>query len=251
MEFINYTNIGVGLLLIVVGLLGYRYPNMINPYGGMPPERKALVDIDGLKKSVAWILGITGGLLILTAILSMTHVIGAVASAYVMGALVCAMIVPLFVAMRKYNGWGRDESGRRAPALTPENTGKLVWVILGLSLVAVGLIIAMGSRPTKLSVGEETVTISGMYGCDIPIADIVSVKLLDAMPKVAMRTNGSDTGMSRKGHFLLKNGEECMLFIYKGAPYIEMRTVDNLYYLNGKTEEQTMKYYEQLKQLKP
>ena len=70
MELIDYVNIGSGVLLIVVGWLCYRNPNLINPYGNMPPERKALVDIVGLKKSLFITWAITGALLIVTAVLS-------------------------------------------------------------------------------------------------------------------------------------------------------------------------------------
>ena len=112
MEIIDYLNLGLGLLLIVVAWLTYRNPNLINPYGGMSPERKALVDIEGLKKVVAITFGITGFLLVLTAALSMTKVFGEMTGVYVMLALVTAMLVPLFIAMWKYNGFGRDKENR-------------------------------------------------------------------------------------------------------------------------------------------
>ena len=107
MEFMDYMNLGLGLLLIVVGWLCYRNPNLINPYGGMSPERKALVNIEGLKKAVAITFAVTGFLLIVTAALSMTKVIDEMMTTNVMIALVLAMMIPLFIAMWKYNGFGR------------------------------------------------------------------------------------------------------------------------------------------------
>ena len=104
MEFIDYMNIGIGLLMIVVGWLCFRFPNMINPYGGMSEERKALVDIDGLKRATFIILAVTGVLLSVTALLSIFKVISEVMSVNIMTVLVLAMIVPLIIAMKKYNG---------------------------------------------------------------------------------------------------------------------------------------------------
>ena len=253
MEFMDYFNIGMGLFLIVMGWLCYRFPNMINPYGGLPPERKALVDIDGLKKASFIILAVTGMLLVVTALLSTFKVISEIMSINVMTVLVLAMIVPIIIAMKKYNGFGRDESGKIPwrSEMASKAASKATWVIIGLTMVFVAVVIATSSRPQQITVGEEAVSISGMYGRDIPVSEIVSVELLEKMPSVKMRTNGSSTSKYNKGHFLLSNGEKCMMFIRNEAPYIELRTTDNLYYLNGANEEETVKLYEQLKSLKP
>ena len=167
-----------------------------------------------------------------------------------MTVLVLVMIVPLFIVMKKYNGFGRDKMGEIPSGINKPS--KAVWVIIGLSMVFVAVVFAMSSRPQEIRVGEESVTISGMYGRDIPISEIVSVNLLDEMPSIAMRTNGSDTGKRAKGHFLLKNGNKCLIFIrYDRPPYIELRTTDNLYYLNCSNKEETETLYEQIKALKP
>ena len=109
MNIINYINLATGLLLIVVALLVYRNPNLISPYGDMSPERKALVDIEGLKKVLAISLAVTGFLLVVTATLGMVHVIDEMTSIYAMITLSTAMLVPIFVAMWKYNGFGRNK----------------------------------------------------------------------------------------------------------------------------------------------
>ena len=123
MEITDYILLGIGLLLIVSGWLCYRYPNLINPYGGMSPERKALVDIEGLKKVVAITFVATGFLLVVTAALSMTKVIDEMVSVYVMLALVLAMMIPLFIAMWRYNGFGRRRGNQDGVAFA-ENKEK-------------------------------------------------------------------------------------------------------------------------------
>ena len=253
MEFIDYFNIGMGLFLIVMGWLCYRYPNLINPYGGLPPERKALVDIECLKRASFIILAVTGILLIVTALLSTFKVISEIMSVYVMTVIVLAMIVPIIIAMKKYNGFGRDKTGHipYGSERASKAASKAALVITGLSVAFVIILLAFSNRSSKIEVGEETVSISGMYGRDIPVSEIVSVELLEKLPPVRMRTNGSSTGKILKGHFLLANGEKCMMFIRREAPYIELRTTDNLYYLNGANKEETETLYQQLKTLKP
>ena len=233
----------------MVGWLCYRFPNMINPYGNMTPERKALVDIDGLKKASFIIMAITGILLIVTALLYIFKVISEIMSVNIMTLLVLLMIVPLFVAMKKYNGFGRDKSGRAAPIIT--RPAKWVWVGMGLTAVFVIAILAFSNKTPKIEVSEEKISISGMYGRDILTTEILSVELLEKLPAIKMRTNGSATGKYLKGHFLLKSGENCIMIVRLNAPYIEIRSTDNLYYLNGATQEETMSIFEQLIALKP
>ena len=249
MGTIDYVNIGAGVLLIVVGWLCYRFPNMINPYGNMTPERKALVDIVGLKRSLFISWAVTGVLLIVTAVLSYKKIFDEDTSGLIMPGLLLVTLIPTFIAMKKYNGFGRDNTGRTAPIITRPT--KWVWVSMGLTFSFVIIMFTLCNKPSKIEVGEDSVSISGLYGREIPAADVVSVTLLDEMPPIRQRVSGSDTGSRLKGRFLLKNGEKCLIFIRRQAPYIEMRTEDNLYYLNGSTREETLSLYEQLNTLKP
>ena len=262
----GYTLLITGLVLIIVAWACYQYPNIINPYGNLPPERKELVDIEGLKKACAIILGATGFLLVVTATLHLTKIIDEDVCGVTLMVLVFAMMVPLTIAMRRYNAFGRDQSGsnirfvKDEMPLGSDKSGKLVksakaakiaWGFAWVIMVFAALTLALSFRPTRITVGEETIKISGMYGREIPISDIVSVDLLDEMPAIAKRTNGSETGNRLKGHFELKNGEKCLLFVTRQAPYIELRTTDALYYLNVDGKEETEQLFQQLKQLKP
>ena len=262
----GYVVLATGLVLIVMAWLCYRYPNMINPYGNLSPERKALVDIEGLKKAVALILGPTGFLLVVIATLHLCKVIDEDVCGVTLMVLVFAMMVPLSIAMKRYNAFGRDQSKsnirfvRDEMPLGRDKSGKLdqsgraakmAWGFAWVVMVGAAIALALSFRPTRITVGEESIKISGMYGREISFSDIVSVDLLDEMPPIAMRTNGSDTGSQAKGHFKFKNGEKCMLFIHKAAPYIQLRTTNELYYLNLSDKESTVALFETLKKRQP
>lgn len=122
---------------MLLGWLIYRNPNWINPYGEMPPERKALVDIEGLKRAVAITFGVGGGLMIIAGLLSAFKVIDDNTGGMVMGAVCLAMLVPLVVAMRKYNGFGRDENGEGYYSLYMNKAAKITVVIVTVMVVAV------------------------------------------------------------------------------------------------------------------
>ncbi len=258
MEIIDYINLGIGLLLIVSGLLCYRYPNLINPYGGMSPERKALVDIEGLKKVVAITFGVTGFLLIVTATLSMTKVIGEMTIVYVLIALVVAMMVPLFIAMGRYNGFGRDKGNRLSNDVKQREKKKnkiTIWsvvIITLLSLALIPILFFWGNKGPKYDISSECIKVKGGgYHATIPVSDITSDSVWEHWPGIAMRTNGMSTNKANLGHFRLKNGENCMMFIHKdGGPLLELRTADGgLFYLNSAKEEETLEMIEQVKKV--
>ena len=262
----GYTVLATGLVLIVAAWACYRYPNLINPYGNMPPEQKELVNIEGLKKAVALIFAPTGFLLVVVATLHLLKVIDEDVCGVTLMVLVFAMMVPLSIAMKRYNAFGRDQSksnirfvrdempigsDKSGKMMKSAKAAKIAWGFAWAVVVFAAISLAMSFRPTRITVGEETIKISGLYGREIPVADIVSVDLLDEMPPIAMRTNGSDTGKQAKGHFKFKNGEKCMLFIHKQAPYIQLRTTTDLYYLNLSDKEKTVELFETLKNLQP
>jgi hypothetical protein len=257
MEVFDYINLGLGLLLIVVGLLCYHYPNLINPYGGMSPERKALVDIEGLKKAVAITFGITGFLLIVTAALSMTKVIGEMTGVYVLIALAMAMMVPLFIAMGKYNGFGRDKENllpNDAKQWEKKKNKITIWsvvIITLLSLALIPILFLWGNKGPKYEISSECIKVKGGgYHATIPVADIISDSVWEQWPGIAVRTSGMSTNKANLGHFRLKNGENCMMFIHEeGGPLLELRTADGgLFYLNCATKEETLEMIEKVKE---
>ena len=126
-----------GVILILLGWAIYRNPNWINPYGDMPPERKALVDIEGLKRAVSITFVVCGGLMIIAGLLSAFKVIDDDTGGFVMMAICLAMAVPLFIAMKKYNGFGRDENGEGYYSLYMNKAAKITAVIIMVMVVAV------------------------------------------------------------------------------------------------------------------
>lgn len=138
-----YFFICTGLFLILLGWLIYRNPNWINPYGDMPPEMKARVDIDGLKKSACIALNVYGGIIIFAALLHGLNVIGPNAVGITMSVLTLAFVVWVIVAMRKYNGFGRDENGNGYYSLYMNKAAKITVVIVTVMVAAVVVFLAI------------------------------------------------------------------------------------------------------------
>lgn len=133
----------LGLLLALIGWLVYRNPNWINPYGYMTPEMKTRVDVDGLKKSACIACNVYGVVIILAALLHGLNVIGPNAVGITMSVLTLAFVVWVIVAMRKYNGFGRDENGNGYYSLYMNKAAKITVVIVTVMVAAVVVFLAI------------------------------------------------------------------------------------------------------------
>ena len=87
----------------------------------------------------------------------------------------------------------------------------------------------------------------------IPNDTIVSISLVDRLPKLIRRTNGTGIGLIQKGYFTVKNSsqehsENATLYIRnRNASAIEIRTVKGLVYINQNTDELTQELFNEMK----
>jgi hypothetical protein len=125
-----------------------------------------------------------------------------------------------------------------------------VVILTLLSLALIPILFIWGNKGPKYDISSECIKVKGGgYHATIPVADITSDSVWEHWPGIAVRTNGMSTNKANLGHFRLKNGENCMLFIHKeGGPLLELRTADGgLYYLNCAKEEETLEMIEKVK----
>jgi hypothetical protein len=79
-------------------------------------------------------------------------------------------------------------------------------------------------QPVEIVVAEEYFMIKGIYGEKIAYQDITEVALIQEIPPITARTNGSSLGVKKKGHFRMKELGAVKLFLDSGEPpfiYIE------------------------------
>ena len=132
-----------------------------------------------------------------------------------------------------------------------DKIGMLLAIIIPvLCLASMLFVILGGNRGPAYEITSESVKVKGGgYGADIPVSDIAETHVLKHWPDIDLRTDGFSSNKVNMGHFRLKNGEKCMMFIHKdGGPLLELRTSDGgLYYLNCATEEETLEMIEKVK----
>jgi amino acid transporter len=228
----------MGVILMLTGLLVYRNPMLISGVNTMSNERLSKVDLEGLKRALRNALMISGAVLLLLGGLSTLVDIPEGVHYALMMVVVTVMVVVAFVVSRRYDAGQQGEEGRKE-----RRKGGIVLAIVVTLLVASLGFYFFASGPARIEVSKDGITAkSSLYKVIIPVTDIVSITELSEWPDIAMRTNGVGTSKVSIGHFRLKNGENCMLFLCTdGGPVLEVRTIDGqLYYLNCATEEETL-----------
>jgi hypothetical protein len=102
-------------------------------------------------------------------------------------------------------------------------------------------------RP-KISLSNNIFTVSGEFGFDYPINDIVQIDTLQAYPGVGLMRGGSGFAGIYKGSFELDGYGLGRLFIKKGIrPYIYVKFKNDDYvFFNLKSSEQTTDFYKEL-----
>ncbi|MCF0201664.1 MAG: DUF3784 domain-containing protein [Bacteroidales bacterium] len=251
----NYFNLFLGLFFVLMAWLVYLKPELINPYGNMQPEQKALVDIVGLKRSLAIIFAVCAGLLLLISLLGFLHLIPATITEFASAGVAILMLIPLTVAMIRHNGFGHDASGEK---------GERKWMRFGwhsktllvslpglLVLLIVVPLLLFAARPPQVTVENGVLhAVSGVYKRDVALDEIKSMKVLDGMPTMKKRVNGTGLASRSLGLFRTTESEDCFVLVeHNGGPCLELRTDSELMYLNCKTPEGTHKLIEDLKVL--
>ena len=125
-----------------------------------------------------------------------------------------------------------------------------IYIVLGI----VVLFVILAFIKEKIFVYEDGIKIKDlMYPLTIPNDTIVSINMIDRLPLLIYRTNGTGIGPIQKGYFTVKNSslehsENATLYIRnKNASAIEIRTVNGLVYINQKNDELTQCLFDEMK----
>ena len=126
-----------------------------------------------------------------------------------------------------------------------------IYIVTGVAVVL--LIIAAVRRERVLLFDDGIKVKDWLYPLTIPNDTIVSISLVDRLPKLIHRTNGTGMGPIQKGYFTVKNSsqehsENATLYIRnRNASAIEIRTVKGLVYINQNNDELTQELFNEMK----
>lgn len=128
------------------------------------------------------------------------------------------------------------------------------WCIVGaLAILSVpilcGWVIFEEFTPISLSInGDEVHAVHVKTEYELPVAEIGNVELIEELPKLT-KSVGSAMGSLKKGTFVVRGtGEKCELLLNpQNEIFIKVEYADRVYYLGGRTDEETMAVYEKLR----
>ena len=236
----------MGAMLMLLGLALYKFPMLISGLNTMDNKRLAKVNVEGLKRDMRNAFLIGGGVILLFGgVSTLVHIPMGMHFTVLLVAIFGIVAASLSFA-RKYDTGMQGEEGKKE-----RKKNQIGIIITAVTFVVILFFFFKGGKPATIEVSEEYITAKGGgYSASIPLADITDATVMGSWPDISIRTNGLSTDKVSIGHFRLKSGENCMLFLCdNGGSLLEVRTVDGgLYYLNCATEEETFEMIVKVKE---
>lgn len=223
MEMLIIITVFLSSVFILAGGLLKKYPQYMSGYDREnPPSKELLSEI-----SIAFVLA------------GFTTLFGVIVSYVVFDsdALVGAfLIVPMLVA------------SIYVVCRLRQKLWRLVVVILLVFLVGCLSFGAYSIPEPEVEVEEGVISVSGLYGEDIPLEKIRAVCLLETMPKIETRLNGFSLVNIKKGHFRLRNEKNATLFLRANKqPFLRIDLIDNrTIFINFENPTKTITLYDRL-----
>ncbi|MBM7097988.1 DUF3784 domain-containing protein [Bacillus sp. H-16] len=123
--------------------------------------------------------------------------------------------------------------------------GTFAFVIL-----LIGAFLFEGEREPRLTVSNESVSVTGIYGVEWPLEDIKDIALVEDLPAIRSRTNGYSFMERRRGHFSLEGLGRGRLFVHTGtAPFLYMEKDGDFLFVNSKDPGETEQWFYQIREV--
>ena len=124
------------------------------------------------------------------------------------------------------------------------------WINLGLTVAFAVAFVALCAKKSVIQVFPDGIVIKDfLYPSVIPNDSIKSIKLVDKMPKLLLKSNGYGGLRKYKGFFRIKDYRKRAVVYLENrfnAVCIEIQTTDALFFINLKDEERTRQLYEEI-----
>ncbi|WP_157764845.1 DUF3784 domain-containing protein [Solibacillus sp. R5-41] len=220
---------------------------LISGFNTMSKERKANVDTKGLGRLMGLYMYFLSFLFVVMG--SLQWMDKPAMSALIMIVFAIATVI-LIVKAQKFNGNLFDENGNWKKGASKQL--KTPITILVITLIGVAILMYFSTQQSGIVASEDALEIGGMYGDVYEWAEIEQLTLIEELPEISMRTNGSAVGSHLKGHFKFKNGEKAKLFVDKNVPpFISFVVNDKKIILNLDTEDETAAFYKEMEEKVP
>lgn len=232
-------NIMIGLLFAFLGLLigKFRMYGLIAGVNTASEEQKENMDLPAMGKAIALMCyGIAMANLIPAAL---NHLFGF--PLYIAPLLTVIIIFFSLVRIQRY-----DHNVKSKEATRKALKAMVIVVIVG------GILFSQVIGEHQVIITDASVKVSGMFGKTFALKDVESIREVQEMPRITLRTNGLGLGSIQRGQFRLEGAKKAYLYLSKGGgPYIEILTEDYPVYINFRDAETYRETLESLLALEP
>lgn len=237
-----YLIIGVCFILLGLAVHVFKWYFLISGYNTMSKEKKKNVNTEALGRLMGMYAYINGSVFILLGIL---HALGYKQFLFIGIIFFSLSTVYLLIKAQKYDGNLFDEHGKLRKGAWKQLAVPLGFVVVVVIFVAV--LMFFSSQSTKVTLLDEGIEIHGMYGDIYTWESIEDVKVIDEIPTIEMRTNGSALGSNLKGHFRTSEMGSVKLFVdTKNPPFIYLETKEGITIFNMKNVDETQEVFKEI-----
>ena len=238
-----YLIIGASFILLGLAVHVGKFYFLISGYNTARKKNKANIDVRRLARLIGIYSYINGGLFLLMGVLDAAGVDPPMLPVTI---FLILSSVALAVMSQRYDYNVFDERGK----LRRGAGKKLIMpgVIMVATLVFVGVVMFFSAQETEVSFLDEGLEIHGMYGDVYSWEEISNVQLLEELPNIEVRTNGSAVGSKLKGNFRTTEFGAVKLFVDADVPpFIYFERDDTRIIFNYVDAEDTKTTYQQIK----
>lgn len=199
-----YVAFGTAVLFIFIGYMinEGNAKALLSQYRAMSPEEQQSFDLSSYLsefKSFHWFLGLT-----IAASSFLIDRFGNEEMIVILLGLYPILAYAYFI--HKTRGYNNEKERKRVPLY--------VGILIFISLI-VGSLFVYSLADNELSIENNALKISGIYGEKIPLESITRVELTNSIPNLKMRVNGSAVGSKLVGYFKTDADEGVKLFLDK------------------------------------
>jgi hypothetical protein len=238
-----------GGTMLLLGLLVHKAKLyfLISGYNTYSSEKKENVDVISTAKLIGYYGYSNAAVAFLAGILEYAGVeIGIVVP------IVFMVITTILLLWRiqKYDRNMYEEDGQMKKSSKVQIF--IVIIILGATSLLVGYMMFTSSRDTSVVLDEEGIEIEGMYGASYTWSSMEELTLLEELPEIIIRTNGSGIGSKLRGNFRMEEFGAVKLFMDAAiSPYIYFEHDGKIVIFNLGEEDKTEEFYKEMNEMKP
>lgn len=237
-----YIMIGVFFILIGLAVHVFKWYFLISGYNTMSKEKKANVDTEGLGRLMGIYFYVNGGVFIIMGVLHAWGLKPSMTPAIVFFSI---STVYLLIKAQKYDGNIYDENGKLRKGAYKQLALPVGVIVIIIIFAAV--LMFFSSQPTKVTFLDVGIQIHGMYGEVYTWDSIEAVELIEELPTIEMRTNGSALGSNLKGHFRTRELGSVKLFVnIQKPPFIYLETDDGITIFNVNNTDETQEIFKEI-----